>query len=72
MPILLPINQFSLGVCLRYPEYGAGVHGMFESGGTVWAFGGKKATAKASIFAFFLRMITYALQAVLVVAYVVV
>jgi len=31
---------------------------MFGSGGTVGAFGGEKAAAKASIFAFFLRMAT--------------
>tara|TARA_B110000285_G_scaffold230329_1_gene296746 strand:+ start:615 stop:740 length:126 start_codon:yes stop_codon:yes gene_type:complete len=40
---------------------------MFGSGGTVGAFGGEKAAAKASILAFFLRMATYAFQVVLAV-----
>lgn len=35
-----------------------GVHGIFGSGGTVGAFGGEKAAAKASTFEFLVRIAT--------------
>jgi len=58
VPELALKSAACLVVCLRGPEYAAGAHGKFGSGGTVGAFGGLNAAAKASILAFLLRMAT--------------
>lgn len=43
---------------LRVESRPVGIHGLLGSGGTVGAFGGAKAAAKASTSAFFERIVT--------------